>query len=289
MLSQQRFFCGLLIISIIGVTQGIIFTNKINICTIFLFCLTARLLPTKPNDGDWSESIVGGQPVDIVDFPYVVAMLHFGVHRCGGSIVTPTKILTAAHCIRGVVTAFTTIRAGSSYHANGGVTRQVRRTIEHEDFHIPYGYNNDVGLLLLADALVYGLGIQSIPMADSAATVRADSNGMVSGWGYMQQNAWSIPDRLQAVSLPIVEQQQCVDAFARARPWPAVVTGQMLCAGFYETGGKDACNGDSGGPLVVDGVLHGVVSWGHGCAQPFLPGVYARVSWFREWIDSFDE
>lgn len=62
----------------------------------------------------------------------------------------------------------------------------------------------------------------------------------------------------------------------------------MICAGF-EKGGKDACQGDSGGPLSLldnDGsrVLVGVVSWGDDCAQPYYPGVYARVSSVRSWI-----
>lgn len=57
----------------------------------------------------------------------------------------------------------------------------------------------------------------------------------------------------------------------------------MICAGF-ENGGRDSCFGDSGGPLVINGMLVGVVSWGIECASPFYPGVYARVSYARKWI-----
>ena len=57
----------------------------------------------------------------------------------------------------------------------------------------------------------------------------------------------------------------------------------MFCAGF-EDGGRDACQGDSGGPLVLNNVQIGIVSWGIGCALPFLPGVYADVGNLRNWI-----
>lgn len=63
----------------------------------------------------------------------------------------------------------------------------------------------------------------------------------------------------------------------------------MLCAG-YRQGGKDSCQGDSGGPFVFNSgagyVLHGVVSFGAGCARPGAPGVYARVSNYIGWINS---
>lgn len=58
----------------------------------------------------------------------------------------------------------------------------------------------------------------------------------------------------------------------------------MFCAGYLGVGGKDACTGDSGGPLIVDGVLHGIVSWGVGCADPDYPGIYAKISNARDWI-----
>lgn len=52
------------------------------------------------------------------------------------------------------------------------------------------------------------------------------------------------------------------------------------------TGGRDSCLGDSGGPLFdpVNRTLHGIVSWGYGCALPGLPGVYTEVATYGDWI-----
>ncbi|KAL6422856.1 hypothetical protein ACFW04_010409 [Cataglyphis niger] len=57
----------------------------------------------------------------------------------------------------------------------------------------------------------------------------------------------------------------------------------MFCAGYLE-GGKDSCQGDSGGGMVCNGVLTGIVSGGEGCAQPRLPGVYADIFYYVDWI-----
>lgn len=64
----------------------------------------------------------------------------------------------------------------------------------------------------------------------------------------------------------------------------------MICAGDLRNGGIDSCQGDSGGPFIQNGVngkqLTGIVSWGYQCATRGYPGVYARVSSFRLWLDS---
>ncbi|KAJ8709008.1 hypothetical protein PYW07_008834 [Mythimna separata] len=66
---------------------------------------------------------------------------------------------------------------------------------------------------------------------------------------------------------------------------PQRVTENMICAGILDVGGKDACQGDSGGPLYsTNDILVGVVSWGRGCADPFYPGVSARVASYTDWI-----
>jgi len=95
---------------------------------------------------------------------------------------------------------------------------------------------------------------------------------------------------LQKAEVPIISNNECQKRIQEAGLAPySVIPDIMLCAG-YKKGGKDSCQGDSGGPLVVqreDGRFNlvGVVSWGVGCGRENLPGVYARVSEFRNWIE----
>lgn len=226
--------------------------------------------------------IVNGTDADIEQHPFQISMAHFGRHRCGGSIVSPQLIVTAAHCIRGAIRRFTTIRAGSTLHQRGGIVIQVTRALEHEDWNVPIAHNNDVGLLFLAEPLTYGRGIQPIVMPAPFLETAAGASASITGWGTQEQGAREVPAILQEARVPIISNEEC----ARAYFGRIVITDEMLCAGLLETGGVDTCQGDSGGPLVVDGLLHGIVSFGYGCAKAGNPGVYARTSHFIDWIES---
>jgi len=227
--------------------------------------------------------IVGGNNTTIEEYPWQISMTNFGSHRCGGSILTTTKIITAAHCVRGVLVDNVQIRAGSTFRTSGGVTIPVRRIIEHEDYNVPIYFDNDIALMFLASLLTFGNGIQAITLPAQGFVVEHGTDSQVSGWGALTQGG-SAPEILQVVTVPIVSNDICGDAYSVLNP----VTDGMICAGDLEVGGRDACQGDSGGPLVVGTTLHGLVSWGYGCAQPGFPGVNTRVAFYRDWIDSWD-
>ena len=102
------------------------------------------------------------------------------------------------------------------------------------------------------------------------------------GYGTLSSGG-SVSSKLMQVDVPIVSQSQCKQGYGSS------IHESMVCAGFRR-GGKDSCQGDSGGPLVCEMngryFLEGVVSWGHGCAAAGKYGVYARVRFLRQWIDS---
>lgn len=127
--------------------------------------------------------IVGGNDTTIEQHPWQISMTNFGSHRCGGSILTPTKIVTAAHCVRGVMIPYVGIRAGSSLRTTGGVQIQVIRIIEHEDYNVPIYFDNDIALMFLESGLVFGSGIQPIALPPQGLVVAHGTDARVSGWG----------------------------------------------------------------------------------------------------------
>ena len=90
------------------------------------------------------------------------------------------------------------------------------------------------------------------------------------------------PEKLQVLHVPLISREDCEGYYL------GKIDKSMLCAGFPK-GGKDSCQGDSGGPMVCKGPdgrysVHGVISWGYGCARPGSPTVYARVSVLAQWV-----
>ena len=103
----------------------------------------------------------------------------------------------------------------------------------------------------------------------------------ITGWGTLKSGGKQ-PDKLQVAHVPIIGQDDC------KQKYKGEIHDSMVCAGYPE-GGKDSCQGDSGGPMVCKGSdgrysVHGVTSWGYGCAEPDKPGVYARVRFLLKWI-----
>ncbi|KAG6465701.1 hypothetical protein O3G_MSEX015331 [Manduca sexta] len=224
-------------------------------------------------------SIVGGIDIDIKEAPHQISLQLYGSHACGGSILDNDIIITAAHCLLlSNNTEDFTIRAGSSSHDEGGEVRAVSKFITHPGFTLLLDY--DVGVLRLAEPLTYSDVVKPIDMANAGEDIPDEEECSVTGWGLLKQGGVCIPKHLQGVVILKVNDDKCYEAYKQLNP----VTERMVCAGVPQ-GGKSACNGDSGGPLVYNNKLHGIVSWGYGCAKPGYPTVFSKVSALRNWID----
>ncbi|XP_018573076.1 trypsin beta [Anoplophora glabripennis] len=224
--------------------------------------------------------IVGGKNASILDYPYQVSVKKSNSHICGGSIFHTLYILTAAHCVENGVASQYSIRAGSSFVSTGGKKVKVCQIIAKEDYNFDT-LDNDIAILKLCSPLVFSDKILPVALPEAGEGLAVGSRALVSGWGYEAENGF-IPSDLKQVELPIVSPSDCQNAYAKFGD----ISNNMICAGFIQTGGKDACQGDSGGPLRANGKLMGVVSWGFGCARPHYPGVYTKVANYRNWIKS---
>ena len=244
-------------------------------------------------EGRAQAKIVGGQPARIDNWPWqvwVVSSASDGQSlTCGGSIIAPRWILTAAHCLtddNGTHLAdlgfeFSVVFGEDRPQTNPGVP--VDRLIPHERFNRPT-LANDIALIRLTRNIPGKRSIQLSSERTDRVFARPGLCATVTGWGTTTEGGTG-SGTLQRADLPIVATGACNEAY------PDKVTSRNICAG-YEQGGVDSCQGDSGGPLIVRHgesnryVQVGVVSWGYGCAQPGNPGIYTRVSEYISWIQS---
>lgn len=221
--------------------------------------------------------IVGGTATTIENYPHQIALLYFGSLRCGGSIISPTCIVTAGHCADGVSSNYLTVRTCSTYHDNGGTVYNVTGILVHGSYD-PFLLDYDVAVLKVDPPITYSNCAQSIALGDSE--VPDGSSVVVTGWGRTSTGGPISPNLLE-VTTEIIG-----DAICNAT-YPGEVTDRMICAST-STGGKGPCNGDSGGPLVTATSpprLVGIVSWGPvDCGLVGYPAVYTKVSALWDWI-----
>ncbi|KAK5999220.1 Trypsin-1 [Cladobotryum mycophilum] len=228
-----------------------------------------------------ADEIVGGQDGNIIDFPYQVSLQLLGAHFCGGSIIGPKHIVTAAHCVWGWSPQHLNIRAGSDDSHDGGQLVHVSAINTHPNYS-SVTIDSDIAILTLVNDLKFGPGVEPIGLADAGAGLPDEGTPcVVSGWGGLWSGGPS-PSTLQYLNESVLNRDQC-DRNYQSQGAP--LTDSMFCAGFFE-GGKDSCQGDSGGPLVDTdaNLLIGVVSWGFGCGAERYPGVYTSVSKFRQFL-----
>ncbi|KAJ8973180.1 hypothetical protein NQ317_007156 [Molorchus minor] len=235
--------------------------------------------------------IVGGWDAQRGEFTSIVSLqyciLTICQHSCGGSIISPSWILTAAHCI-------TEVPAIGSYSVLAGVLdlddniveRQLVRVSQylvHADYAGGVG-PHDIALFRLASPLIFNQYVQpvSIPLEGAEFSGQTELAGWGSTGGIILPQ---MPNRLQTVTIPIVPVQECDNALSSllqsAHPLDLDAN---ICTGPL-TGGTSACSGDSGGPLYKDGQVVGIVSWGvTPCGTTGAPSVYVKTSHYINWI-----
>ncbi|MEO1337739.1 MAG: serine protease [Myxococcota bacterium] len=236
-----------------------------------------------------SSEIVGGTNTNISQVPWQVSVQwrSSGSHFCGGSILSPTWILTAAHCVDNKTAGAIRVEAGATRLTDNGQVQNVSRIIVHRFYNGNTDDGNDIALLQLQGSLnLSGNNARAIRVAtaDDWPFYEVGDDMLISGWGRLSSGGTS-PNHLQSAVVPVISNAAAAAAYGAHR-----VTPDQIAAGFLGVGGVDACQGDSGGPMAADlfteSLLVGVVSWGIGCAEAQHPGMYARVPSFANWVYS---
>lgn len=238
--------------------------------------------------GNDSQRVVGGEPAQPGSRPWQVGLLVAGINDnaqaqfCGGTLIAPKWVVTAAHCVDGgMLPSQVAVLPGTHSLSDAKARRvAVKLLVVHPQWNKDTS-DHDIALLELAVPVTPGPAITPIRFATTAQEPSAGTPLTVSGWGATKQGgAGSV--LLMTVDVPVVPLGRC----NQSTSYDGAITARMVCAGRDE-GGKDSCQGDSGGPAVTAGdepTLVGVVSWGHGCAKPWKYGVYTRVGAFADWI-----
>ncbi|XP_018580363.1 trypsin-1 [Anoplophora glabripennis] len=240
--------------------------------------------------------IFGGINAARGEFPFIVSLQYciigFCQHSCGATILSPSWLLTAAHC-------FTELPGIGSVRVIAGILNQNDANAEKQTINIGRyivhpnyegGVNpHDIALIMLSSSLILNAQVQPARLPRQGEEPQGPFD--LAGWGSIGgSNLFpQMPNNLQKAVVPLVPIRECDAVLTRileGRPHPLHFESNV-CSGPLDAP-ITACGGDSGGPLSKGNVVEGVVSWGiNPCGGVDAPTVYVKVSNYINWIQRY--
>ncbi|XP_030758690.1 trypsin-like [Sitophilus oryzae] len=233
------------------------------------------------NLGGKNEKILHGKVVDITDHPHQIALLNTKFNKiiCGGVIVKPRVVFTAAHCTHTrdlQPRKNLAVLAGANHvEDDDGAVHHIAKVFKHPDFSY-HGLDSDISVILLKEPIRFSQKARNIEVSTDHHP--EGTRAMASGWGRTETGSQSRD--LRAVDLTIDDANNCQKHFPGV--FHPVITDNMVCVKPHY---KSTYYGDSGGPLTVNGKLVGLVSFGRRLKPNKKTTVFTKVGNFLDFME----
>ncbi|XP_041919299.1 transmembrane protease serine 2-like isoform X1 [Alosa sapidissima] len=248
--------------------------------TVTLRCIACGSKPSLSSD-----RVVGGQEAAAGAWPWQVMLMdNVTSTACGGAIIAPYWILTAAQCAQRSLDP-SSWRVYDRIHGRMDYMFLPFKTVAHVVTFPDYDsktHNNDISLMKLHDPFQISDSLRPICLPNVDMEFTPPQPSWIVGFGRTSEGG-AAASKLMEAQVSLISRAKCNSP----EVYDGKISDSMICAGNLQ-GGVDRCEGDEGGPLVTEKDslwwLVGVTSWGQGCGRVNKPGVYGNVAYFLDWI-----